>query len=117
MMRCKKCDQASARVVTKRELRKLSKTVFSGPLIATAAKVASATAPLAAAATGPVAVGLLATAVKGATKGPKELLIGAGITAAVTTIGIAVKHGFSKLANGDKTYAYCSNCGHYEPLS
>lgn len=120
MMRCKSCNHITARMVTKRELKELSKKHYKGPLAAAAAVVATAAAKTvgsnASAVVGLAAKGVVHAA-KAATKGPKEMLVSAGIAAAVTASGYAVKHFFDKRAAGDKTYAYCARCGHYEPMA
>ncbi|KTB58665.1 hypothetical protein AO066_02005 [Pseudomonas fluorescens] len=113
MLLCKKCSQVTARVITKRELSKLSEKNYVGPAVATAATVVAAASK----AGGPGLAGKLAHAAKAATKGPKELLITAGITAALGLVSAGTKYYFSKREGGDKTYAYCANCGHYEPMS
>ncbi len=118
MMLCKKCGQVTARVVTKRELGGLSKRHYAGPAVATAATAVAATVVKTA---GSGAVGLLANgakeAAKAATKGPKELLIAAGITAGVAAVGAGVKYLLSKREAGNKSYAYCASCGHYEAMA
>ena len=110
MMLCKKCNQITARVITKRELSKLSKLHYGGPAAAAAAAVV-----VVAAKTGGTGIASVAAHIaRAATKGPKELLIAAGITLAAGAAASGVKYLFSKREAGDKTYAYCAKCGHYE---
>ncbi|AOA05357.1 hypothetical protein GYM96_19840 [Pseudomonas fragi] len=110
MMLCKKCNQVTARVITKRDLSKLSKSNYIGPAVAAATVLAAKTG-------GSGIASVAANAAKAATKGPKELLITAGITLALSAAGVGVKYLFSKRTAGDKTYAYCAKCGHYEPMA
>lgn len=113
MMLCKKCSQVTARVITKRELSKLSKNNYSGAVVATAAAVATVAAKTG----GSGITSAVRYAAKAATKGPKELLIAAGITAALGAVSAGVKYLYSKREAGDKSYVYCASCGHYEPMS
>lgn len=110
MMRCKKCNQITARIATKRELRTLSDKL--GPLTAAAATVATAVA--AKGATG--AAGFALKAAKTAAKGPQALLVGVALAAVTTAVGAGIKYVVSRRESDDKTYVYCPSCGHYEAL-
>lgn len=112
-MLCKKCNKVTARVITKRELSKLSKNNYAGPAVAAATTVAAVAAKTGGAGITSVA----ANVARAATKGPKELLIAAGITLALGAATAGAKYLFSKREAGDKTYAYCAKCGHYEPMA
>lgn len=111
-MLCKKCNRVTARVTTKRELAKLSEKNYAGPAVAAVAAVAATAAKTG----GSGVTGIIAHAARAATKGPKELLITAGITAAIGVVAAGTKYLFSKREAGDKAYAYCANCGYYEPM-
>lgn len=111
MMLCKKCNQVTARVVTRRDLSKFSKSNYAGSVVATAVLAGAAK-------TGGTGIASVAANVaRAATKGPKELLISAGITVVIGAVGAGVKYLFSKRMAGDKTYVYCAKCGHYEPMA
>lgn len=111
MMRCKKCNQTTARMTTKREMRKLSDTL--GPLTAAAATVATAAAAKGAAG----AAGFALRAAKTAAKGPQALLLGVAVAAVTTAVGAGIKYVVSRREADDKTYVYCSSCGHYEAMN
>ena len=108
MMRCKKCNQTTARITTKRELSKLSATF--GPLTAAAATVATA-------ATAKGAAGFALRAAKTAAKGPQAVLLGLAVTAATTAVTVGVKYLVSRRAAGEKNNVYCESCGHYEAMN
>ena len=110
MLRCKKCNKPSARVVTKRELHTTSKGL--GPVGMPAAAIMAAAAAKAA----PSAPGIMMRAAKAATKDTRSLLIAAGISAATLAVGHGVKYLAGRLASNDKKFVYCSDCGHYEAM-
>ncbi|SOD11014.1 hypothetical protein SAMN05660967_04260 [Pseudomonas sp. URMO17WK12:I9] len=104
---CKNCGKPTARVVSKGELYKLSKGLapLAGLMAAAAAKA------------GPAVPGALLRLVKAAPKDPKALLIGAGITLAVTAATHGIKYLFDRTASDDKKYEFCPECRHHQPMS
>lgn len=116
---CSKCHQVTARIVTRAELKKLSKREYSGPLVA-AASGALALATTAAKTGGSAIPSAMAHAAKAtakaATKDPRTLLITAGVAAAGAAVTAGVNYWFSRRKADDSTYAYCANCGHYEAM-
>jgi hypothetical protein len=112
MMRCKKCNQTTVRVISKRELTKLSKKHYAGPIAAASAVAGAAIAKEA----GPTLMGGFIRAAKTATKGPKEILITGAAGLALFAAKKGVDYLIAKRQAGDKSYAYCSSCGHYEVM-
>lgn len=109
MIRCSKCESPTARIVTGRELAKLSKKSFAQAL-------AAGVLPAAASAPGALgAVGFAGLAVKKAAEASNPMVKLAIVAGGAIVTGL-VKYGFDRLQAGSTRYVYCSNCGHQEPL-
>lgn len=112
MMRCKKCNQTTVRVINKRELTELSKKNYAGPLVAGTTVVGATILKEG----GPSLLGGAAKVVKAAAKSPKGALITAAATLGIYAAKKGVDYLISKRQAGDKSYAYCGSCGHYEVM-
>lgn len=107
MIRCSKCESPTARIVTGRELTKLSKKSFAQALAAGVLPTAAA----------PGALGVLGAA--GLVKKAAETaspMVKLAIFAGTTIVAGLAKYGFDRLQAGSVRYVYCSKCGHQEQL-
>ncbi|MDU9405160.1 hypothetical protein RTH46_21980 [Pseudomonas sp. zfem004] len=113
MIRCNQCKAPSARIVTQRELAKLSNTHFTGAVVATTATAAAAAT---AASTTAGAVGVTALAAKAASNSGGGVLGKLAMVAATAAASALGKMAIDRLSAGSGKLVYCSICGHQEPL-
>lgn len=114
MIRCSQCKSTSARIVSGREINKLSKSNYTGPLVA-AAGAATASAAVASATT-LGAVGVTAAGAKAASESGVSPLAKVAIAGASALAGYGAKLLVDRIAAKLRKHVYCSACGHLEPL-
>lgn len=107
MIRCSQCKLPSARIVTVRELTKLSKKHYVGAAVATAATASATTMG---------AVGATALVAKAASTSSGSPLTKLAMVAATAAASGLVKLALDRWSAGNGKCIYCSNCGHQEPF-